>query len=474
MKLPIPDDWDGQTFECIQIEWPSSTLYRGILLGLLSQMSAGRLWDESTGSIIDQQTAMREIWARNYPLTACNGQECPDCDDNGAESINRMCQAVSGLFEECEEYTMPCLDLPGMFEQRGNELWAKNSCCEWERIYVGSGADSPEDIGDTPLEIPGEDPPTYSACGKAEAAARIIRDVFYAVWEQRDSYPWQWIGRVESDLGLDLNNAAIVLCVNQCVIMAAAGYTLNQVFPESTQTWLKCQLLNKFSDNADTATEDDFLSAKALLKGHFGYDPFKLNLADFVFQALGWKHFRDAIKLGATQTGDCVDCEEVINPGTPGDVYFTGALQVTSKPTEIDTPTLTLNGARSLATLNLSGNDDMDYTSLEFRIGITSLNPLTSLTLRYRGGCPTVSWHTPAEPDLTDIRPGQLDGVSNESWSIVGGSVGAGYLDIQFTWAGASFPTFLTWDTTHAWRVNPRDIAAPWVKQATIEVIAYS
>ncbi len=67
---PIPDDWDGETWTCILIEWPNSIDWLGILRGLVTTPLRGRFWDGLTGSIIDAQNIGLEIEERN-PVSSC-------------------------------------------------------------------------------------------------------------------------------------------------------------------------------------------------------------------------------------------------------------------------------------------------------------------------------------------------------------------------------------------------------------------
>lgn len=61
----IPDDWDGSTFECLRVEWPSSELWRAILLGQVSKASYAGYWDAETG---DPDNAAKAV-ADGYNLT---------------------------------------------------------------------------------------------------------------------------------------------------------------------------------------------------------------------------------------------------------------------------------------------------------------------------------------------------------------------------------------------------------------------
>lgn len=54
MRMPIPNDWDGQTFCNYVVKWPDSPLWRIILRGVCSNPNLENFWDERTGDV--QQT----------------------------------------------------------------------------------------------------------------------------------------------------------------------------------------------------------------------------------------------------------------------------------------------------------------------------------------------------------------------------------------------------------------------------------
>lgn len=68
--IPIPDDWDGQTWDCMVIEWPDSVAWRALLRGFVSTPARGRFWDGRTGNIKDIQQVGLEIERRN-PIMSC-------------------------------------------------------------------------------------------------------------------------------------------------------------------------------------------------------------------------------------------------------------------------------------------------------------------------------------------------------------------------------------------------------------------
>lgn len=68
---PIPDDWDGETWGCVLIDWPLSEQWFGILRGLITTPVRGRFWDGSTGIITDAQAIGLDIEGRN-PVVSCS------------------------------------------------------------------------------------------------------------------------------------------------------------------------------------------------------------------------------------------------------------------------------------------------------------------------------------------------------------------------------------------------------------------
>lgn len=91
-QMPIPDDWDGQSWCNYVVCWPDSTLWRGILAGFLTQAARGRFWDASTGSILDVQAVGREIIEQNTD----SGGEILGCSDLIAalQGIEAAVQAI--------------------------------------------------------------------------------------------------------------------------------------------------------------------------------------------------------------------------------------------------------------------------------------------------------------------------------------------------------------------------------------------
>src|SRR5690606_24840029 len=89
-KLPIPDDWDGETWRDICIMVPDSPDWRAVIRGQFDELSRGRTWDETTGVITDVQNVGAVIRDIMFQQEECEGIECPpgpkgDKGDTGAQ-----------------------------------------------------------------------------------------------------------------------------------------------------------------------------------------------------------------------------------------------------------------------------------------------------------------------------------------------------------------------------------------------------
>lgn len=103
----IPSDWDGETWRCVEILWPDSIQWLGVLTGLLTAPTRGRFWKASTGTITDAQNVGRTIEEANIPFMTCE-DPCPpgppgpqgekgDKGDTGATGpVGPCCASTNG------------------------------------------------------------------------------------------------------------------------------------------------------------------------------------------------------------------------------------------------------------------------------------------------------------------------------------------------------------------------------------------
>lgn len=88
--MPIPEDWDDETFCCKVVEWPDSPQWEAILLGLLTWPIRGRFWDGSTGTITDAQSVGRQI----YDLNVIEGCALVGCLDDLSIAIANLTASI--------------------------------------------------------------------------------------------------------------------------------------------------------------------------------------------------------------------------------------------------------------------------------------------------------------------------------------------------------------------------------------------
>ena len=146
-KFPIPDDWNGQAWRCVQVEWPDSPQFRAVLLGFLTYLTRGRAWNEGTGTITDAQLVGREIYARNYPFNPCDGLAvpCSVCTTGQFAGLGGGCED-----DECEECSdMACISA---IKIEDGKLYVQYGCCDW--VLVGDIDSAGISIPDLPWETP--------------------------------------------------------------------------------------------------------------------------------------------------------------------------------------------------------------------------------------------------------------------------------------------------------------------------------
>ena len=300
MKYPIPDDWDGVTWECYQIQFPSSLRWDAILNGWLSSLFKGRVWDETSGTITDVQTIMREMWDRNKALAPC--------DLNCATCVTQICGTGggSGDSDESEEYDMPCLNLAEKIKLEDGHLWVYDDCCcSWTDMGSVKAA-AVEALPPDPLNPTGDPGVTYYACGKASSAVDLIVSMANNVWDEVDNMPWSWVSHVESGVGINGENTYILNAVMQAILMTGVGYDRSEVITVNDAQWMKTMLSTELLADADPVTRDQWDDFRGAVRSHWGIDVYMRNFWDYVILATGFSNFANASALGATDdTADC-------------------------------------------------------------------------------------------------------------------------------------------------------------------------
>lgn len=75
----IPDDWDGVTYKCLRIQWPSSDLWEAILLGQVTIPTTAEYWDPDTGDAEDAASAV--VTAYRQTIQNVFTEDCTDMEN---------------------------------------------------------------------------------------------------------------------------------------------------------------------------------------------------------------------------------------------------------------------------------------------------------------------------------------------------------------------------------------------------------
>jgi len=180
MRMPIPDDWNGEDWRCIQLQWPDSPLWVALLVGLLTMPSRGRFWDERTGNIREVQGIAEQIFTANFPLVGC-ADDSGIPDGGGMPSPNQI-NSICHIIEEGMEIMSLCGYNPKAFKIENGSLWVRDFCGEWNEIGPLTTAAS-EAPTDNPYVGTTEEPEAWSACGKASALIDAFVALSDAAWE---------------------------------------------------------------------------------------------------------------------------------------------------------------------------------------------------------------------------------------------------------------------------------------------------
>lgn len=301
MQLPIPQDWDNETWRCVQIEWPDSDLWVGFLHGVLSQFMRGRLWDEKTGTIVDAQSVGREIWYRNTPLVSCGGEKPTNGSGESSTGINVGFYSFCELLEKVECQMSMCGPCPPI--RFSNGVLQYFFCGEWIDIGVVS-----EQVVQQPY--PGgytEEPPgEYDACGKADAMVEAIYTIAQAAWDNKDGPTYFLnIGAVDSALpGFNLNNQNILQVLSGARALDDI-YTEGELLSESQAQRWKCAIAPLLGTDTPGITAGELDAFRSALY-QVWTDVNVVAWYNNIIQAFGYGDMNTIAASGAENTGaDC-------------------------------------------------------------------------------------------------------------------------------------------------------------------------
>jgi hypothetical protein len=313
MKVPIPNDWSGENWHCLQVQWPDSPQWTGLLTGILTLLTRGRYWDENTGTITEAQAIAWQIFNLAYPFVSCDGSELPPTDP---DDIQKVISWFGGDgCDESEENMGACGYNPNAFKIEGGKFYVRDFCGEWVEIgeMASPAEDPPEDIYDD------MDPqPDFYACGKISFMIDQFVLLSDAAWESYSSpTTMEAYMRGAVTEAVNLERFRIYQWFAQLVVLEAAmgpGYFNNENMVETA----KCLAMGAVEANGqgtDAEVEAVVTALGQACQQQWGTIPELYWFAywDFVRHTFGQKDCRLLLSLGATDEVEC-DC-----PGTGGE-----------------------------------------------------------------------------------------------------------------------------------------------------------
>jgi len=484
MKIPIPDDWSGD-WSCIQIEWPDSVIWRAILLGMIDQMSAGRLWDERSGSIHAIQAIGREIWRRNIELTPCSGDEpfpAPTPEQifiyGGGEDDSEECDDMGcGI---CYRY-----NAAGVMEIL--------VCGEWVPVLQGDATipaiETPTgDIGDPETPQPGD-----AADVDIDVKCRAAYALAQAMWKVHSRI----MDHVDDVLGvLDIGNTVAAelpeytltkyhLSLAAASLVAASAtadldliFTSEEEYVSDMANWLK-----KFMPTRYSLTRVQYEALGVGLLAYSFHEGIQVNLGQLVegdywrqiWWALGPGTVNDIMAQSRTLAAEEFDCHERAVDLTPPQttvLFNTYSELLTTLPSGQDGDMVAaLADSRTRLNLTWDGTTSEGSTDNTTTFGIDTEVPLTSITLRFTGNPPTEEWDEVGPfPVWTNIQRGAFDGLAP---NFVTENAGAGYVDFKYEWTTPRHLSRWGYYDDHSARYPGRYAPDPFSLEWSVKIQAF-
>lgn len=444
MKVPIPDDWGGEDWFCVQIQWPDSPKWTAVLMGLLSVIEYGRFWDERTGTIKDAQSVARDIHYRNLPFAYC----CTDTGDNPIDNV------VEGLvIDPCEigAIIMECSIPYGVLRWNGGVLEYRY-CGEWYQVsgdIVGSGTSVPQPGDEDELELPSGTSDATS-CSKATAITDVL---FGIVDELLDSaevpeVPWLALQRVGSRFPyISFGQTELLSAYMSALSVRAQGYS-SEAEASDVQQLILCRASSVISAGNQGLTESERADVQSMiadaLGGYFTVWTYPTVHADVLnmyirsYRAIG-ANDTIAITSYATPTGeeDC-DC-----PSDPNPVN----LDLPTTPTD-EGYYLSANLVENPYGVVGRSHPNAPSQTYEYFLRTVANRPIRGFAFRLSG---TLNWHTdaylgaPTPPDTVNVSLSSLH-TTRESADVVFGAYAGSGLNATLDSIAANWNGGVTWD----------------------------
>lgn len=309
MQLPIPSDWDGETWSCFQIQWPASQSYWALLRGFLSYGTRGRVWDANTGNIKAEQEKWWQIFDANVPFVDCNGDVVPGSDTDNKIGGGLVLVPAEWIENMITDVEFDCTT--------GILKFKSGLCCikEIDLTCLQSGV-----IGTN--DDPYDPPAVQQACGKASGMVDMLWLVLDAGWDaQGSTWPTNWVNTVQAAVpGYDLDNLSIWRLV-QLSVDLDNDYSKSEVLTDYRKQQLKCLLAPALDETSVGITQTQYDAFRSLCSNVFVGE--QIEWAQWGIDCFGYGNMKNIAALSAPVTADCScpDSGDVTQP----DIYFTGA-----------------------------------------------------------------------------------------------------------------------------------------------------
>ena len=310
MRLPIPNDWDGETWESVCVQWPKSVYWHAILRGLISMPGAGRFWDERSGIITEAQKVGQQIWELNTfencegeipEPEACSVRKIILSDDFMSEDTDMGVSKVYIDTETCElvvEYGGGC----------------ENECRFPLNCSTAPASDRPDDYTPPGGGTGGDE---FSACGKAYAAVHAVMQLASSFWTHSNDitlFPFKAI--TEENPGIELDSYWKWIAKSLGLIGAVEPFSLEWTDQDDKEQTYLCYALPLFSDtpNNDLETDEAFSNFENVFMGQTAVDRLLNPWWGTFFRAIIWtigkEQLGDIIVSNAGDTAENCDCPE--------------------------------------------------------------------------------------------------------------------------------------------------------------------
>jgi hypothetical protein len=344
MKVIIPNDWDGEDWQCFTIQWPNSPQWLALLLGLVTTPTRGRWYDETTGNIKGAQAIGAEIFARNFPWNFCT-EEQQQAPEAARETLIR-----AGIVLETEAMGQVVTDV--QFVNGKLRVWFGHCC--YEDIELSAIGDTEEVTPPVLPEWPDDiDPPApdiqYYSCGKITGLVDTLNVIGQAAWNNRTT-PYDMRAAILAA------NPGYSVSLTNVTALYVAGLGLSaieliddaDIFNSEFLADWKCFGEGMLANDIDGFSATEWAAFALYPEGHalwseppdLGafFDVYAATWWTAVCNVLGRERANQIMALHATQQGDCSACFETpFEFGAPnadgyvlGDVVVENADDVTS------------------------------------------------------------------------------------------------------------------------------------------------